>query len=126
MEKDIMAIPMSTVASKSGFSTRGRILETYRSSLESQMVEGLICIHNWLKPSFTYFKDLQLMEETNLSEEIVTGKSNSLFLISSKVIMLYISHKLSPSIFHRISSIVCYIGCRKASAGASSSVVVFE
>lgn len=34
----------------------------------------MITIHNsqnWLKPSFTYFKDLQLMEETELSEDII-------------------------------------------------------
>ncbi|KAI5385176.1 hypothetical protein KIW84_071966 [Lathyrus oleraceus] len=35
------------------------------------MTEALICTHNWLKPSFTYFKDLNLMEDFELSEDII-------------------------------------------------------
>lgn len=71
MAKDILAIPVSTVASESAFSTGGRVIETYRTSLKEEMAEALICTQNWLKPSFTYFKDLQLMEETELSEDII-------------------------------------------------------
>ena len=72
--KDIFATPVSTVASESAFSTGGRILETYRSSLKSKMAEALICTQNWLNSSFTYFKDMNLMEDFELSDDIVTGK----------------------------------------------------
>ncbi|XP_058777231.1 zinc finger BED domain-containing protein RICESLEEPER 2-like isoform X2 [Vicia villosa] len=72
MAKDILATPVSTVASESAFSTGGRVIETYRTSLTAEMAEALICTQNWLKPSFTYFKDMNLMEDFELSEDIVT------------------------------------------------------
>ncbi|CAL5185132.1 unnamed protein product [Lathyrus oleraceus] len=72
MAKDILATPVSTVASESDFSTGGRVIETYRSSLTAEMAEALICTQNWLRPSFTYFKDMNLMEDFELSEDIVT------------------------------------------------------
>ncbi|XP_050877129.1 zinc finger BED domain-containing protein RICESLEEPER 2-like [Lathyrus oleraceus] len=72
MAKDILATPVSTVASESAFSTGGRVIETYRSSLTTEMAEALICTQNWLRPSFTYFKDMNLMEDFELSKDIVT------------------------------------------------------
>ncbi|KAM6593329.1 hypothetical protein CsatA_001032 [Cannabis sativa] len=47
--KDILAIPVSTVASESAFSTSGRILDSFRSSLSPKMVEALVCTQNWMK-----------------------------------------------------------------------------
>ncbi|KAF5459760.1 hypothetical protein F2P56_019680, partial [Juglans regia] len=44
-------IPISTMASKSAFSTAGRVLDPFRSSLSSLMVEALICTQNWLRYS---------------------------------------------------------------------------
>lgn len=46
--KDVLAIQISTVASKSAFSTSGQILDSFRSSLSEKMVETLICTNNWL------------------------------------------------------------------------------
>ncbi|KAI9176223.1 hypothetical protein LWI28_000012 [Acer negundo] len=39
---------ISTVASESAFSTRGHILDPFRSSLTPKIVEGLILTGNWL------------------------------------------------------------------------------
>ena len=47
--KDVLAVPVSTVASESAFSTRGRIVDPFRSSLSPLMVQNLVCSQNWLQ-----------------------------------------------------------------------------
>lgn len=49
MARDILAVPISTVASESTFSTSGRVLDNFRSSLSPKMVEALICTQDWLR-----------------------------------------------------------------------------
>ena len=46
--KDFLAIPISTVASESAFSTGGRILSPHRSRLHPDTLEALMCTQNWL------------------------------------------------------------------------------
>ena len=52
--KNVLAIPVSTVASESAFSTSGRILDPFRSSLSPKMLEVLICTQSWLKEHEQY------------------------------------------------------------------------
>ncbi|XP_025681395.1 zinc finger BED domain-containing protein RICESLEEPER 1-like [Arachis hypogaea] len=49
--RDILGIPVSTVASESCFSTGGRVVDVFRSSLSPLMAEALICTQSWLCPS---------------------------------------------------------------------------
>lgn len=47
MAHDILAIPVTTVASESAFSTSGRILSAHRCSLAPNMTEALMCMQAW-------------------------------------------------------------------------------
>ncbi|XP_030940046.1 zinc finger BED domain-containing protein RICESLEEPER 1-like [Quercus lobata] len=47
--KDVLAVPVSTVASESAFSTGGRIVDPFRSALSPLMVQNLVCSQNWLQ-----------------------------------------------------------------------------
>ncbi|KAF1877748.1 hypothetical protein Lal_00038057 [Lupinus albus] len=46
--KDLLAIPISTVASESAFSTSGRILSPHRSRLNWTTLDALMCAISWL------------------------------------------------------------------------------
>ncbi|XP_075074700.1 zinc finger BED domain-containing protein RICESLEEPER 2-like [Nicotiana tabacum] len=49
MARDVLSIPISSVASECAFSTGGRILDSFRSSLTPKLVEVLLCLQDWLR-----------------------------------------------------------------------------
>ena len=49
--KDVLAIPISTVASEAVFSTSRRVLDPFRSSLTPKIVEALVCNQDWFRRS---------------------------------------------------------------------------
>ncbi|KAG6625089.1 hypothetical protein CIPAW_16G071900 [Carya illinoinensis] len=61
--RDVLAIPVSTVASESCFSTVGHVLDPFRSSLSPMMVEDLICTQNWLRSSSTSINLRTIMDD---------------------------------------------------------------
>lgn len=69
MARDMLAIPVSTVASESAFSTGGRVLDSFRTNLTPRMVEALVCSRDWIRASRTpisiadTFLELEKMEE---------------------------------------------------------------
>ncbi|XP_028788017.1 zinc finger BED domain-containing protein RICESLEEPER 2-like [Neltuma alba] len=73
--RDVLAMRVSTVSSKSAFSTGGHIIDEFRSSLSSKMAEALICTQNWLSPSIVKLKGLDTdnFNDTNVivQEELV-------------------------------------------------------
>jgi hypothetical protein len=50
--RDVSTIPLTTVASKSAFSTRGRVINPCQSSLAPKTMEALRCSQNWLRSSW--------------------------------------------------------------------------
>jgi hypothetical protein len=49
MTKKFLAVPVTSVYSESTFSTMGRTLDDYRSSLRPSMVEALVCSSSWIR-----------------------------------------------------------------------------
>ena len=48
LARDLLAIPISTVASESAFSTSGRVISSHRSRLNPNMIEALMCTQSWI------------------------------------------------------------------------------
>ena len=44
---DVLAVQVSTVASESAFSSSGRIVNKFRTRLDPEMVEALVCTKDW-------------------------------------------------------------------------------
>jgi hypothetical protein len=72
MARDVLAIPISTVASESAFSTSGRILDDFRSSLTPFMLEAIVCAQDWLRWSTPIDIEENLEELTMLEKGILS------------------------------------------------------
>ena len=46
--RDLLAVQVSTVASESAFSAGGHVVDPFRSRLDPEMVEALICMKDWV------------------------------------------------------------------------------
>ncbi|CAN0903605.1 Putative AC9 transposase [Linum grandiflorum] len=72
MVRDIFGVPISSVSSESAFSTGGRILDSFRSSLTPSIVEALICSGDSLRSSNSSL----LPDEEDLDELAEIEKGN--------------------------------------------------
>nr|KAJ0188963.1 hypothetical protein LSAT_V11C800452830 [Lactuca sativa] len=57
MAKDILAIQISSMASESAFSTCGRVVSEYQTSLSTLIVEALLCNQDWVRKSINLIID---------------------------------------------------------------------
>jgi hypothetical protein len=76
LARDVLAILISTIASESPFSTGGRLLNDFRSSLTPFMIEALVCTQDWLRRA----TPINLLENTEELTKIQEG--DHLFTIS--------------------------------------------
>lgn len=60
MARRFLTVPASSVSSESTFSTGGRVLDDFRSSLKPYMVEALVCAASYIKGTH---RDLNLVEQ---------------------------------------------------------------
>ncbi|KAI3496628.1 hypothetical protein L1887_38999 [Cichorium endivia] len=84
MAKDILAIPVSTVASESAFSTSGRVVDEFRSSLGAKTVETLICTQDWLRAPNVCIDLEQLLDDVQKYEEAIGRTIDDTFGRSSE------------------------------------------
>ena len=66
--KDVLAIPVSTIAFEPAFSTGGLIVDPFRSSHSPFIVQNLVCSQNWLQATIpiSYHQskdDVETLEE---------------------------------------------------------------
>lgn len=84
MAHDILVIPISTVTSESAFSTSGRILDAFRSSLTPMTLQALICTQDWLRRKRINI-EAHLEELSKLEEGVVdlqtSSENEDLFII---------------------------------------------
>ncbi|CAN1268342.1 Putative AC transposase [Linum perenne] len=101
MVRDIFGVPISTVPSKSTFSTSGQVLETVKSSLSHTIVEALICSADWFRSANASFQDDEYLEEL---AELEDGKC------LSYIFFQYLNHhrkQLTPMFFLYSCSCLC-------------------
>nr|KAJ0227351.1 hypothetical protein LSAT_V11C100019670 [Lactuca sativa] len=60
MAMDVLAVPISTVASDSTFSAGGRVIDPYRSLLAPDTVQMLICGGDWIRQMYGIKKKLKV------------------------------------------------------------------
>ncbi|KAL4387370.1 hypothetical protein GQ457_09G017050 [Hibiscus cannabinus] len=83
LARDVLAIPVSTVASESAFSTGGRVLASFRTSLTPRLVEALICTQDWVRASH----DPIIIEENLLSLENMEEEMQDLTLEQPTIVI---------------------------------------
>ena len=95
ISRDILAIPISTIASESAFRTSGHILDAFRSSLSPKTVDALVCSQNWLKKDHTI--NLQeILEEVEKYEDITQGIIHKSFGL---IIYIFVIYKMTTLLF---------------------------
>ncbi|OMO81317.1 putative Zinc finger, BED-type [Corchorus olitorius] len=68
LARDVLVVLVSTIASESAFSTGGRVVDVYRSSLAAKMVQALICTQDWMKGSCEFDPEAKSKDQTQMDK----------------------------------------------------------
>ncbi|KAH0776082.1 hypothetical protein KY290_007493 [Solanum tuberosum] len=77
MARDVLAIPTSSVASECAFSTGGRILDSFRSSLTPKLVQTLVCLQDWIRSES---RPISVEEDIDVLEQLEQDLANTSIL----------------------------------------------
>ncbi|XP_015161142.1 zinc finger BED domain-containing protein RICESLEEPER 2-like [Solanum tuberosum] len=75
MVRDVLAIPISSVASKCAFSTDGHILDSFKSSLTPKLVKTLVCLQDWIRSES---RPISVEEDIDVLEQLEQDLANSI------------------------------------------------
>ena len=100
MARDILAVPVSTVASELAFSITGRVFNPFRSSLLSEIVKAFVCALNWLRALST-----PICVSNSLNNVI----EYELFVIGTLLIVNLIQTSCIKFILHLYVMLVIYL-----------------
>ncbi|KAH9705062.1 BED-type domain-containing protein [Citrus sinensis] len=88
--RDVLAVPVSTVASESTFRKGRRVIDEYQSSLTPCMIKALICTENWLQaklfanPVYNLQEDIkEQIFHMELQEEFVRSQASTVETVSA-------------------------------------------
>ncbi|XP_075099453.1 zinc finger BED domain-containing protein RICESLEEPER 2-like [Nicotiana tabacum] len=76
LARDVLVIPISSVVSECAFSTSGRILDSFRSSLTPRLMQSLVCVQDWFRCDDTPInveEDLEFLEQIELGSTMPRG-----------------------------------------------------
>ncbi|GFZ13130.1 hypothetical protein Acr_23g0015150 [Actinidia rufa] len=85
--RDVLAIPVSTVASESAFSTGEHVLDQFRSSLTPKLVKCLICTQDWLRASPIPIDVEESLDELQELESVITEDEENVCGVSNASIL---------------------------------------
>ncbi|KAG2712928.1 hypothetical protein I3760_04G148800 [Carya illinoinensis] len=83
--RDVLAISITTVAYESAFSTGGRVLDAFRSSLSLSTMEALVCTQNWISDTPLGLDSIGIDDESYRIEE---GNLIFLFFLLLLIILI--------------------------------------
>lgn len=91
MARNVLSVPVSTLASESSFSTGGWILDSYRSSLRLKTVAALVCAQNWFRSRESMFDLRYIITKLESVEEIASGMYSCLCIFSFSALSRLVS-----------------------------------
>ena len=105
---DVLAIPVSTIASEFAFSTWGRVLDPFCSSLSPNTVEALICTQNWLRSNDST-EPINLWEAMDEVENYELESGNVFMFFSNFFLLLLFINSLAFFLLFTYLWVIIYI-----------------